>query len=372
MLIEALILDPSKSAVCIREYQRTLQQSVKLLLEQKIAALNVGDHFIVQDAVIKTRGKGKIIFQGMQTHNADSIKSLEGFDLAWCEESQALSERSLNILRPTIRKPNSELWFTWNPRYPTDPIDRFLRSDDRPEDSIVVEVNYDQNPHFPEVLQKEMEYDRAHDPAKYAHVWLGQYVQNTEAQVFKNWRIEEFETPENAIHRLGVDWGYAHDPTVMVRCHIIGKKLFVDYEAWQIGCEIVDTPALFFTIPESNLWPCFADSARPETISHVRKNGFPKMYPAIKGPRSVEEGVEWLKSFEIIVHPRCEHVAQELLLYSFKIDPLTEKVLPVLADKHNHTIDSLRYACEGARRAEQGKQRPKQYEAPPRVANRWS
>ena len=93
------------------------------------------------------------------------------------------------------------------------------------------------------------------------------------------------------------------------------------------------------------------DSARPETISHMRKNGFPKIMPAVKGPKSVEEGVEWLKSFDIVIHPRCQHTIDELTLYSYKVDPYTGSVLPMLGDKDNHVIDALRYACEGARRA---------------------
>ena len=169
--------------------------------------------------------------------------------------------------------------------------------------------------------------------------------------MFRNWRIEEFEAPPGSIHRLGADWGFASDPTVLVRCHIIGRQLFVDYEAYQIGCEIADTPSLFMSVPEAEKWPMVADSARPETISHMRKHGFPKIQPAVKGPKSVEEGVEWLKSFDIIVHPRCQHTIDELTLYAYKSDPLTGQILPLLSDKDNHVIDALRYACEGARRA---------------------
>jgi phage terminase large subunit len=119
-----------------------------------------------------------------------------------------------------------------------------------------------------------------------------------------------------------------------------------------VGCEITDTPTLFMAVPESEKWPITADSARPETISHMRKNGFPKIMGAVKGPKSLEEGVEWMKSFDIIVHPRCKHTIDELTLYSYKTDPLTGKVLPVLEDKKNHVIDAVRYACEGARRAQ--------------------
>jgi phage terminase large subunit len=127
--------------------------------------------------------------------------------------------------------------------------------------------------------------------------------------------------------------------------------LYIDYEAYQIGCEIMNIPTLFMTVPESEKYPIVADSARPETISHVKKHGFPRIYPAVKGPKSVEDGIEWLKSFDVVVHPRCTHTIDELSLYSYKVDKMTGQVLPQLEDKQNHVIDALRYACEGVRRA---------------------
>jgi phage terminase large subunit len=312
----------------------------------------VQSYFEVQETQIKSvHGDGLIIFQGMQNHTSDSIKSLEGYDCAWVEEAQSLSQRSLDLLRPTIRKPDSELWFTWNPRNSTDPIDALLRGPNLPPSAIVKEVNFRDNPWFPDVLKAEMEYDRDRDPDKYKHVWLGSYLSNSEARVFRNWTVEEFEAPEDATHRFGADWGFATDPTVLVRCHLIGRKLYVDYEAYMVGCEIVNTPDLFLTIPESEKWPIVADNARPETISHMKKNGFPKIMPAVKGPKSVEEGIEWLKNYDIVVHPRCQHTIDELSLYSYKTDPLTGNIIPVLEDKDNHVIDALRYACEALRRA---------------------
>jgi phage terminase large subunit len=338
-------------AVCVREIQKSLNQSVKKLLENKIVDLGVQHLFEVQrDQILSAHG-GRIIFQGMQNHTAESIKSLEGYDIAWVEEAQTLSQHSLDLLRPTIRKPGSELWFTWNPRNATDPVDALLRSNEPPPNSVIIPVNYEDNPWFPDVLRDEMEYDKKRDPEKFQHIWRGAYLKNSEARVFKNWTVEEFEAPADAVHRFGADWGFSTDPTILTRCHIIGRKLYIDYEAYKVGCEITDTPALFATIPESEKWPVIADSARPETISHMRKNGYPKIMPAIKGAKSVEEGVAWLQSFDIIVHPRCIHAIDELTLYSYKVDPLTNMVMPVLNDKDNHVIDALRYACEGARRA---------------------
>jgi phage terminase large subunit len=352
LMIEAHIIDQKRRSVCVREIQKSLNQSVKRLLETKIEAMNAGAYFEVQDAVIKSRkGDGAIIFQGMQNHTADSIKSLEGYDCAWVEEAQSLSQTSLDLLRPTIRKPESELWFTWNPRQQSDPVDFLLRGPTPPKDATVIKVNFSDNPWFPQVLRDEMEYDKRRDPDKYQHVWQGSYLTNSSARVFKNWKIDEFDAPPDAIHRLGADWGFAIDPTVLVRCHIIGRTLYIDHEAYMVGCEIVNTPELFMQVPEAEKWPIVADSARPETISHMRKNGFPKIMTAVKGAKSVEEGVEFLKGYDIVVHPRCTHTIDELSLYSYKQDPLTAKILPILEDKKNHVIDALRYACEGIRRA---------------------
>lgn len=366
LLIERSIAE-KLDIVCVREVQDTLSQSVKKLLEEKIAALDVGHLFDIQRDTIKSPKGGQIIFRGMQNFNADNIKSLEGYDVAWVEEAQSLSQRSLDLLRPTIRKENSELWFSWNPSQATDPVDVLLRGDNPPPDAIVVKANYRDNPWLPKVLRDEIEYDQKRDPDKFAHIWLGEYIRNSEARVFKNWRIEDFEIDKTAILRQGADWGFSVDPTVLVQCWIEGRKLYVPHEAWMIGCEIVDTPALFLSVPDSEKWPITADSARPETISYMQKHGFPKIMPAIKGARSLEEGVEWLKSFDIVVHPRCTHLIDELTLYSYKTDPLTGNVLPQLEDKDNHVIDALRYACEGARRTT----RDKTWTQPIKLNNRY-
>jgi phage terminase large subunit len=345
-------------AVCIREVQKSLQQSVKKLLESKIESMGVGGLFEIQESVIKSAHGGLIIFQGMQNHTADTIKSLEGFDIAWVEEAQSLSQRSLDLLRPTIRKPGSELWFTWNPENSTDPVDMLLRGETPPPDAIVIQANYMDNPWLPGELLVEMEYDRSRDIDKYRHVWLGEYQNNSAARVFKNWTIKEFSAPLGTVFRLGADWGFADDPTVLVRCYLQGNTLFVDHEAVMVGCEIVNTPDLFRRVPESDRWFITADSSRPETISHMRKHGFPKINPAEKGKGSIEDGIEFLKSFDIVVHPRCTETIRELTTYSYKTDPLTGKILQVFEDKNNHVIDALRYACEGVRKAAKASKKP--------------
>jgi phage terminase large subunit len=337
--------------VCLRETLKSLEFSVKKLLESKVERYNAGAYFEIQDRrILSTRG-GVTIFEGMQNHTSDSIKSLEGFDRSWFEEAQAASDKSLTLLRPTIRKPGSQMWFSWNPDLPTDPIDVLLRGQKLPPGAVVVEVNYNSNPQLPAELLAEMEYDRGRDPEKYAHVWLGQYKRNSEARVFKNWSIAEFDIDPAWTLRQGADWGFSVDPSVLTQCAIVGRKLYIAHEAYMVGCEIDALPSLFLTVPDSERWPMTADSARPETISYMRRNGFPRIMPAVKGARSLEEGVEFLQAYDIVVHPRCTHTIDELTHYSYEVDPLTNLVLPRLADKDNHVIDALRYACEGARRA---------------------
>lgn len=348
--------------LCTRDIQDSIKESFHAELKNAIAsepwlaaAYDVGIDYL--------RGKNgtEFIFKGLR-HNITSIKSMAQIDLCIIEEAEDVPEHAWEALEPTIRIHKSEIWLIWNPKSENSPVDkRFIKH--TPPRSAIVELNYRDNPWFPPELEEQRKHAQATiDPGRYAWIWEGKYLQDCEARVFRNWKVEEFEAPVDAIHRLGADWGFSIDPTVLVRCHIIGRKLYIDYEAYEIGCDIVSTPDLFMTIPESEKWPMTADSARPETISHLKKHGFPKIQSAVKGARSLEEGVEWLQTFEIIVHPRCKHTIDELTEYSYKVDPDTRRVLPVLLDKNNHLIDALRYACEGVRRAQPVK--PKQETRP--------
>lgn len=350
LLVEEAVSSHIRAA-CLREVQVSIKDSSKQLIEDKIGKLGVGHLFKLTETEIRGPNDSLFIFRGLQTHTAASIKSLEGFNRSWIDEAQTISKRSLELATPTFRADGTEMRFSWNPNKPTDPIEEFFANNADDDDFICVTANYTDNPWFPEGLRADMERDKRRDHDKYAHTWLGDYDRKSESRVITNWTVKEFEAPNDAVHRFGADWGFAIDPTVLIRCHIDGRKLYVDYEAYMVGCEVDNTPALFDSLPESRRFLITADNARPEVVSYMQRNGFPKIVPAIKGAGSVEDGIEFLKSYDIIVHPRCEHVINELALYSFKVDRLTDAILPILEDKHNHTIDALRYACEGARRA---------------------
>ena len=169
--------------ICLREVQKTLRQSVYQLICDKIAALNLGYYFDVRSAEIRTHYNDSLIsFAGMQSYNAENIKSLEGYDIGWFEEAQTCSAHSLKMLRPTFRKDpspgfpaGSELWFTWNPRFRSDAVDAFFRNPPIHPDAISVMVNWRDNPYFPEVSMRDKDHDFAEDPDNALHVWEGEY-----------------------------------------------------------------------------------------------------------------------------------------------------------------------------------------------------
>jgi hypothetical protein len=221
-LVEQATLRPGLRAVCLREVQKDLKHSAKLLIEDKIKTFGLGKQFNVRTDHIGTPGGGTIIFQGMVDHTAESVKSLEGFDIAWIEEAQSLSQRSLDLLRPTIRKPGSEIWASWNPRYKSDPIDIFLRANP-PDGAVVVRANYADNPWMPDVLTADRLHDLGSmDPEKYANIWLGAYETVGDQQFIPAGLVERAMALEEMIQNrhdeliLGVDVArYGNDETVI-------------------------------------------------------------------------------------------------------------------------------------------------------------
>lgn len=350
---------PGLRVVCIREVQNSLKESVKRLLEDRISERKLGAHFESLETEIRTPGDGQIIFRGMQKTTANNIKSLEGYDIAWVEEAQTFSERSLTLLRPTIRKPGSELWFSWNPHLYDDPVEQFFCGPNGPPPgAVVITSSYRDNPFLSDESRKDLEWDRVHDPEKFTHVWEGGYEKHSEARVFKNWRVltdEELASmPDPSwVPLYGGDWGFANDPTTLVKIYRHKRTLIVWAEAWEIGCRLDNTSRLFDRLDggEARKHVIIADNARPESIDHLKHHGYPLIEPSVKGPNSVEEGVKFIQNLDVLVHPRCKHTIDELQNYKYKVDSLTGEVIPVLVDDSNHIIDSIRYALERERHA---------------------
>jgi phage terminase large subunit len=359
LLVEEHVANPDQKSVCIREIQKSLQFSARELIKGKISSLGVSHLFEITQTEIRSKnGNGIIIFQGMQDHTSDSIKSLEGFDRAWVEEAQSLSARSIQLLRPTIRNENSEIWFSWNPDQPTDPIDQFFCGEKGlPDNAILVHVNYCDNPFLPKTLREEMEFDRKYNPDSFGHVWLGEYNKKADAQIFFNkWMVDEFEPTEDwGSPYFGLDFGFSTDPTAAVKCWIHDRNLYIEYEGGRVGLELDDTADyLNRKIPDICANVVRADSARPESISYLKRpdprkerKHIPKIEPVKKWAGSVEDGIMFIKSFKkIIIHTRCTEMQKEARLYNYKIDRNGD-ILPEIVDKHNHYWDAVRYALGG-------------------------
>lgn len=329
--------------LCARETQLSIADSVHKLLGEQVDILGLDRYYEVQKSRIIGANGTEFLFKGIK-HNPQEIKSTEGVDVAWVEEAQAVSENSWNILIPTIRKEGSEIWITFNPGEESDPTyQRFVLNP--PPKSIIKKVNWHHNPWLPQVLKDEMKYLRRVDYDAYLHVWEGEPRTISDAVIFKGkFTVEPFDTPTDARFYFGADWGFSQDPTTLVRAFVRDKSLYIDHEAYGIGVDIDKTPALFDTVPESRKWQIYADSARPETISYMKRAGF-KIAACEKWSGSVEDGIAFLRSFErIVIHERCKHTAEEFRLYKYKVDAQSNEVLPVIVDKHNHCTDSLRYA----------------------------
>lgn len=208
--IEAALCRPGLRILCAREVQRTLKESSKRLIEDRIQAMGVGAHFDVTRDEIRTPGGGVIIFSGLQDHTAESIKSLEAIDICWLEEAQVISERSLELLRPTIRKPGSEIWASWNSRSPKDPIDQLFRGSDPHPSMVCVKANWSDNPFFSPELEAERLHDKKTKPHRYQHIWEGAYEPHNPDAIW-TWdsihgnRIGPEQAPKMARILVGVD-----------------------------------------------------------------------------------------------------------------------------------------------------------------------
>lgn len=345
--------------VCLRQFQASIADSVHRILKSQIELMGLQTWYYVTDKTITCiPTRSEFIFKGIHHHTME-IKSLEGADIAWAEEAQLFSEESWRILAPTIRKAGSELWVSFNPEKEDDPTSKRFIGRVHPR-ALIKKVSWRDNPWLTPELEEERLWMLRTDPDAYDHVWEGEFKKRSDALIMADKVvIGTPEPPENARFFFGADWGFSTDPTVLVRCWIEGNTLFVDYCAHGLRVELepdavspedggsLSVEWLFDRVPESRKWPILADSARPEVISHVKRKGF-LIAPADKWKGSVEDGIAHLRAFEkIVVHERCDLLRQEARLYSYKVDRVTDVVLPVVVDKFNHAWDAIRYALDG-------------------------
>jgi len=348
----------SGSILCGREFMNSLEDSSMEEIKQAIRETPWLDAFFdIGEKFIRTKDRRvSYVFCGLR-HNLDSIKSKARILIAWIDEAESVSEMAWSKLLPTVRAENSEVWITWNPEDEESPTNQRFRMQ-APENSCIVEMNYSDNPWFPDVLEQERlnDYNRLDGPT-YAWVWEGEYRKNSQAQIFAGkYEVKEFTHGEDWDGPYnGLDFGFSQDPTAATQCWIHGDVLYVEFEAGKTGLELDHTADYICKrIPSFDRETVRADSARPESISYLKRadpDGKRKNMPGIigvdKGKGSVEDGIEFIKSFAmVVIHPRCQETAREFQRYSYKVDRLSGDVTKVILDKFNHYIDSIRYGLE--------------------------
>ena len=345
--------------LCAREHLNSLADSSLEEIKQAIKSVPFLDaYYDMGENYIRTKNRlVEYTFAGLR-HNLDSIKSKARILLCWVDEAENVSETAYRKLLPTVREEASQVYITYNPERRGSPTDtRFKQPEILDPDTgeiigMCVEMNYSDNPWFPHVLELERKRDKANlDDATYRWIWEGAYLELSEAQIFRNkYESKEFEADPKKWDGpyIGLDFGFSQDPTACVKVWIHDGCIWIDYEAGKVGLELDDTvDFLKQRIPEIEKYPIGADSARPESISHLKRKGLFRIKGVEKGKGSVEDGIEFIKSFKkVYIHPRCKQTLFEFREYAYKKDRLTDEVLPIVVDANNHYIDALRYALE--------------------------
>lgn len=363
-----IVEDPLANAVAIRKVGGTLKDSVHASFLWAINMLNWNHLFkaTTEEIVYKPTGQ-KILIRGLDDPlKLKSIRTATGyFKYLWFEEGAEYAnlEEIESVEQSVLRGGTEFLEFvTYNP--PVEPKHWINEEARRHKDNRWVhESNYKQvPPHWlgPKFLKdaEEMLRDK---PDKYAHIYMGQEIGRSDAIIFSGCtRIESFtavwkdktvyvkegwyiddEPAEGPYY--GADWGFSQDPTVLVKCWLQGKKVFIEYEVAGVEVKLDDTPAFFDRIPDARRYRILADSARPETIAHIKDRGF-KIAGVEKWKGSVEDGINWLKNYTIVIHPRCTGIQNEAIRYCYKIDKHTREVTSDIVDAFNHSWDAVRYA----------------------------
>lgn len=333
--------------LCAREFQSSIRDSVHRLLSEQADAVGLGGFYEVQQIAITGRNGTEFIFKGLR-RSVQEVKSTEGIDICWVEEAEAVSNESWRVLIPTVRKPGSEIWVSFNPALASDPTyQRFVVDPPGEDRAIVRHVRYVDNPWLPDVLRDEARELQRRDPESYAHVWGGEPWQRSEAQViFDKIRVTEddFTAPDHWHGPyFGADWGFANDPTVLVRLFVGDGRLLVDYDERGVRWPMDTIDRRFRRVPGATDHVIRGDSSRPETINELATRGL-RVEAAPKWAGSVEDGIEHLRSYEeILIHPRCKGILQESRMWRYKTDQQTGDVLPKLVDGNDHGWDATRY-----------------------------
>jgi phage terminase large subunit len=251
-------------------------------------------------------------------------------------------------LRDTfLRKHGSRLIFTWNPRFKKDPIDAYYRGKVKPPGSIHIHTTFRDNPYFYRTeMPAQMEFSRENEVERYSHIWEGDYDENSQARIFTNVSIGRISVPDDVQPLYGLDFGFSKDPSALIKLYVLHKEriIYIAEEAFGTGITTKDMPAFLDTVTGVRQWQIIADSSSPRIIEDLRQASF-NVAPSRKGPGSVNAGINWLRSYKIMISPDCDHMQEEAIRYYWKQDRMGNP-LPMPASGWDHGWDAVRYACE--------------------------
>ena len=323
---------------CFREFQNSIADSSHQLLADLIKKYELTDFEITDNAIVNGLTGSDFLFKGLH-RNEQSIKSIEGVDIAWCEEAQTLSQSSLEILTPTIRKEGSQIIYTYNRLFEEDPVHKRIVLEGRPN-SIILYVNYDvalKYGFMPESVRLEMEDDKAKRPQLYKHKWLGE-PNLLESKIYKDWVITEEIPHEAKLVRFGLDFGYSQDPTAIVAIYYYNGGYILDEIAYQKG---LSNRSIADILQQQENIVCIADSAEPKSIDEIKSYGV-LILPASKGPGSVNQGIQFVKEQKISVTKRSMNLWSEYQNYLYMTDK-TGKITNEPQGYNDHMMSATRY-----------------------------
>lgn len=301
---------------CFREFQNSIAESSHQLLSDLIQRYGLVDFQVTDKSIVNSRNGSDFLFKGLH-HNEQSIKSIEGIDIAWVEEAQTISKESLEVLTPTVRKPNSKIIYTYNRFLEDDPVHTRLVIEGRPK-TLIIHANYDIAVKYnmmPESIRAEIEDDKEKRPSLYAHKWLGE-PNSLERKIYKDWAFVEDIPHEARLERYGLDFGYSNDPTAIVAIYKYNDGFIIDELVHQKGLSNKQIADILNNSPKALV---IADSAEPKSIDEISSYGI-TIIPALKGQGSVMQGIQWVQDQKISVTNRSTNIIKSYRNYLFKVD----------------------------------------------------
>lgn len=326
---------------CFREFQNSIGDSSYQLLVDLIKKYNLGDFQITNNSIINTINGSDFIFKGLW-NNEQSIKSIEGIDIAWVEEAQTVSEKSLEVLTPTVRKPGSQIIYTYNRLLEEDPVHKRLVLEGRPN-TLIINVNYDiaiKYGMMPEVIRLEMEDDKKKRPGLYRHKWLGE-PHNMERKIYQDWATIDDIPHEARLERYGLDFGYSNDPTSIVAIYKYNGGFIFDEICYQKGLSNKQIADILINLPRALV---VADSAEPKSIDELKLYGV-NVLPSLKGQGSVNKGIQFIQDQRISITKRSVNGLKEYRNYLWKTDK-EGRIINTPEDIFNHFMDAIRYGLD--------------------------